>query len=55
MIMTNTEKLLTMKEIKEFSKTAVDPKFCITFLTRNLLTGYENKLDIEIFKEYENI
>ena len=50
-----TNKLQQMKEIKEFSKTAVNPTFCITFLTRNLFTGYENKLDTEILAEYENI
>lgn len=44
-----------MKEIKEFSKTAVNPKFCIIYLTRNLFKDYENKTDVEILKEYKEL
>ena len=53
--MTREEKIKQMKDIKEFSKTAVNPVFCITFLTRNLFKGYDNKTDSEILQEYEEL
>lgn len=46
---------MTKQEIVQFAKKAVNEEFCIIFLARNLLKGFENKTDKQILELFEEV
>lgn len=44
-----------LKEIKEFAKSAINYEFCIIYLSRNLLKGFESKTDKQILELFEEV